>query len=87
MQEPGSGCSLFHSRRRMRSLPGPSPQSTAKQTYSVSDADLAKLGSLRKANPHKADWTPMQLFLESQVRGPAAAQRQWRALRRWILAR
>lgn len=44
-------------------------QSTAKQTYSVSDADLAQLGSLRKANPHKADWTPMQLFLESQARG------------------
>ena len=42
-------------------------QSTAKQTYSVSDGNLAKLGSLRKANPHKADWTPMQLFLESQV--------------------
>lgn len=33
----------------------------------MSDGDLAKLGSLRKANPHKADWTPMQLFLESQV--------------------
>ncbi|KAI7840828.1 hypothetical protein COHA_005474 [Chlorella ohadii] len=42
-------------------------QSTAKQSYSVSDGDLAKLGSLRKSNPHKADWTPMQLFLESQV--------------------
>lgn len=33
----------------------------------MSDGDLAKLGSLRKSNPHKADWTPMQLFLESQV--------------------
>jgi hypothetical protein len=42
-------------------------QSTAKQRYSLSDAELAPLGSLRKANPHKKDWQAMHLYLESQV--------------------
>ncbi len=43
-------------------------QSTAKQQYSVCDADLSRLGSLRKANPHKKDWQAMHLYMESQVR-------------------
>ncbi|KAL4448613.1 hypothetical protein ABPG75_005832 [Micractinium tetrahymenae] len=42
-------------------------KSTAKQQYSVGDADLARLGSLRKANPHKKDWQAMHLYMESQV--------------------
>ncbi|EFN56101.1 hypothetical protein CHLNCDRAFT_144686 [Chlorella variabilis] len=48
--------------------------STAKQRYSLSDGDLAKLGSLRKANPHKKDWQPMHLYLESQVAAAAHAK-------------
>ncbi|KAL4857824.1 DNA repair protein [Chlorella vulgaris] len=42
-------------------------KSTAKQRYSLSDAELVPLGSLRKANPHKKDWQAMHLYLESQV--------------------
>ncbi|KAL4424623.1 hypothetical protein ABPG77_002241 [Micractinium sp. CCAP 211/92] len=42
-------------------------KSTAKQRYSVGDADLSRLGSLRKANPHKKDWQAMHLYMESQV--------------------
>ena len=43
------------------------PQSTARDRYSLTDGDLKGQGSLRKANPHKRDWQPMQLFMESQV--------------------
>ena len=32
------------------------PQSTARERYSLSDADLRPLGSLRKDNPHKVGW-------------------------------
>lgn len=46
----------------------PSLQSTAKQRYHLTDVDLKPLGSLRKANPHRKDWQPMHLYLESQAR-------------------
>jgi hypothetical protein len=42
-------------------------QSTAKQQYLLSDGDLSKLGSLRRNNPHRKDWQPMKLYMESQV--------------------
>ena len=35
----------------------------------LSDADLASLGSIRKANPNHKDWQPMHLYLQSQVGG------------------
>lgn len=47
--------------------PLPAPQSTAKQRYYLTDGDLKRLGFLRKPNPHKKDWQPMHLYLESQV--------------------
>ena len=43
-------------------------QSTAKQQYGLTDGDLKKLGSLRRSNPQRKDWHPMQLFLEAQVK-------------------
>lgn len=43
-------------------------QSTAKQRYQVTDNDLKKLGNLKKTNPHKKNWQPMNLYLESQVK-------------------
>lgn len=42
-------------------------KASAKQRYHVSDNDLKKLGSLRKSNPHKKDWQPMHLYMQSQV--------------------
>jgi len=33
----------------------------------VTDNDLKRLGFIRKANPHKAQWADMMLFLKSQV--------------------
>ncbi|GAB4817316.1 hypothetical protein N2152v2_004362 [Parachlorella kessleri] len=42
-------------------------KTTAKQRYYVTDNDLRKLGSLRKANPHKKDWQQMHLYMQSQV--------------------
>ena len=33
----------------------------------LSDADLASLGSIRKANPNHKDWQPMHLYLQAQV--------------------
>ena len=50
------------------------PQSTAKQRYCVTDGDLKGLGFLRKPNPHRRDFQPMQLLLESQVRAAAHAK-------------
>lgn len=46
---------------------GPRAQSTSRQRYSLCVGDLAPLGSLRKANPHKKDWQAMHLYLESQA--------------------
>jgi hypothetical protein len=43
-------------------------KSTAKQTYQLTDGDISKLGSVKRANPHRKDWQPMRLYLESQVR-------------------
>lgn len=43
-------------------------QTAAKQRYAVTDGDLKKLGSLRRANVQNKSWQPMHLFLESQVR-------------------
>jgi hypothetical protein len=42
-------------------------QSTAKRKYLLTDGELKKLGFLKRKNPHKPDWQPMQLLLESQV--------------------
>ena len=43
------------------------PQSTAKQLYLLTDGDLKKLGSIQKENPHKKQWNPMRLYMQSQV--------------------
>jgi DNA repair protein len=43
-------------------------KSTAKQSYQLTDGDISKLGSVKRSNPHKKDWQPMRLYLESQVR-------------------
>lgn len=43
-------------------------KSTAKQTYQLTDGDMSKLGSIKRSNPHRKDWQPMRLYLESQVR-------------------
>lgn len=43
-------------------------QGNAKELYLLTDADFKKLGSVPKANPKHKDWTPMRLYLESQVR-------------------
>lgn len=42
-------------------------QSTARIRYTLTDSDLKQLGSLRKANPHRKDWQPMHLYMQSQV--------------------
>jgi len=42
-------------------------QSTAKQQYLLSDNDLRNAPCLRRANPHRKDWQPMKLYLESHV--------------------
>lgn len=42
-------------------------QSTARIRYTLTDSDLKPLGSLRKANPHRKDWQPMHLYMQSQV--------------------
>ena len=42
-------------------------QSTAKQLYLLTDGDLKKLGSVQKENPHKKEWNPMRLYMQSQV--------------------
>lgn len=39
----------------------------AQQRYLLTDADFKKLGSLTKSNPQHKDWTPMRLYLVSQV--------------------
>lgn len=43
------------------------PKSTAKQLYLLTDGDLKKLGSVQKENPHKKEWNPMRLYMQSQV--------------------
>lgn len=43
------------------------PKSTAKQLYLLTDGDLKKLGSIEKPNPHKKEWNPMRLYMQSQV--------------------
>jgi hypothetical protein len=48
-------------------------QSAAKQQFGLTDGDLKKLGSVRRANPQRKDWHPMQLFMRAQV---AEASRQ-----------
>ncbi|KAL6783876.1 XPA1 [Auxenochlorella protothecoides x Auxenochlorella symbiontica] len=42
-------------------------KSTARIRYTLTDSDLKPLGSLRKANPHRKDWQPMHLYMQSQV--------------------
>ncbi len=42
-------------------------QSTAKQLYLLTDGDLKKVGSIQKENPHKKEWNPMRLYMQSQV--------------------
>lgn len=39
----------------------------AKDRYMLTDGELGKLGSLRKANPRHKEWQPMRLYLLSQV--------------------
>lgn len=46
-------------------------QSTAKQNYLLSDNDLKNAPCLKRANPHRKDWQPMKLYLESHVQGIA----------------
>lgn len=42
-------------------------KSTAKKRYMLTDNDLSGLGSIKRKNPHRPNWQPMQLLLESQV--------------------
>lgn len=42
-------------------------KSTAKQLYLLTDGDLKKVGSIQKDNPHKKEWNPMRLYMQSQV--------------------
>jgi len=42
-------------------------QGAAKSTYLVTDNDLKRLGHMKKANPHKPQWSDMVLYLTSQV--------------------
>jgi hypothetical protein len=43
-------------------------QAAAKEQLAVTDADLRKLGSLRRPNPRHKDWQHMHLYMQSQVR-------------------
>ncbi|KAK9915247.1 hypothetical protein WJX75_006703 [Coccomyxa subellipsoidea] len=43
----------------------------AKSLYLLTDTDLKKLGSIAKSNPQKKNWSPMRLFLLSQVEDAA----------------
>lgn len=43
-------------------------KSTAKLQYQLTDGDISKLGSVKRSNPHRKDWQPMRLYLDSQVR-------------------
>jgi hypothetical protein len=45
-----------------------------KQLYLLTDADIAHLGSLRRDNPVKSQWTSMRLYLQSQVEAVAVAK-------------
>lgn len=49
-------------------------KSAAKMQFQITDGDMARLGSVRRANPHRKDWQPMRLYLESQVRAVAHAK-------------
>lgn len=42
-------------------------KAAAKKQYCLTDGDLAKLGSVKRNNPHRKDWQPMRLYLEDQV--------------------
>lgn len=50
------------------------PKSTAKELYLLTDGDLKKLGSIQKENPHKKQWNPMRLYMQSQVEGASYAK-------------
>ncbi|BDA43285.1 probable DNA repair protein rad14 [Coccomyxa sp. Obi] len=39
----------------------------AKSLYLLTDTDLKRLGSITKSNPQKKNWSPMRLYLLSQV--------------------
>jgi DNA repair protein len=49
-------------------------KSTSKETYQLTDGDISKLGSMKRSNPHRKDWQPMKLYLESQVREVAVSK-------------
>lgn len=40
---------------------------TAQQRFLLTDSDFKKLGFLTKSNPQHKDWTPMRLYMVSQV--------------------
>eukprot|EP00890_Picochlorum_soloecismus_P005771 jgi/Picsp_1/6195/NSC_03549-R1_xeroderma pigmentosum group a len=46
-------------------------KSTGKQKYLLSDNDLRNAPCLKRANPHRKDWQPMKLYLESHLQGIA----------------
>ncbi|KAL6783878.1 XPA1 [Auxenochlorella protothecoides x Auxenochlorella symbiontica] len=52
-------------------------KSTARIRYTLTDSDLKPLGSLRKANPHRKDWQPMHLYMQSQF----SSSPRWRRSR------
>eukprot|EP00878_Enallax_costatus_P007711 GHUV01008072.1.p1 GENE.GHUV01008072.1~~GHUV01008072.1.p1 ORF type:complete len:178 (+),score=56.33 GHUV01008072.1:410-943(+) len=49
-------------------------KSTAKATYLLSEADLSSLGALQRSNPRHKEWTPMKMYLVSQVESVAVAK-------------
>lgn len=49
-------------------------QSAAKTQYFLADGDFKTLGYVRRKNPHKRDWQPMKLYMESQIREIAFAK-------------
>eukprot|EP00238_Polyblepharides_amylifera_P015725 CAMPEP_0196579584 /NCGR_PEP_ID=MMETSP1081-20130531/23141_1 /TAXON_ID=36882 /ORGANISM="Pyramimonas amylifera, Strain CCMP720" /LENGTH=290 /DNA_ID=CAMNT_0041899213 /DNA_START=179 /DNA_END=1048 /DNA_ORIENTATION=- len=42
-------------------------KASAKQTFLLSDSDLAPLSFIARKNPHHKAWNPMKLYLKSQV--------------------
>mmetsp|Transcript_1164 Transcript_1164/g.3415 ORF Transcript_1164/g.3415 Transcript_1164/m.3415 type:complete len:165 (-) Transcript_1164:627-1121(-) len=43
------------------------PKGKAKQLYLLTDADIGHLGSIKRDNPMKSQWTSMRLYLRSQL--------------------
>lgn len=49
-------------------------KTNAKSQFCITDGDIKKLGGLKRSNPHKKNWQPMVLLLQSQVEEIAIAK-------------